>query len=156
MAKKIKVSKKSTTKNRSASYNTHQHEQNNFILIAGGGLLVLLLIFISMGGFSSNKISDVKNAALKKVQSTKEVSKESVIISDFAFVPEELVVKKGATVVFTNEDAIVHSATSDDGSFDTGLLAKGESGSVTFTKAGTYTYYCTPHPTMTGTITVQE
>ena len=45
-----------------------------------------------------------------------------------------------------------HSATANDGSFDTGILSKGGSGSHTFTQAGTFSYICTPHPFMKGTV----
>lgn len=83
------------------------------------------------------------------------VGKASVEIKNFAFGPKTLTVKKGTEVTFANQDSVKHSATSDDGSFDTGLLAKGESGSVTFDKAGTFTYHCTPHPYMKATIVVE-
>jgi len=47
-----------------------------------------------------------------------------------------------------------HTATASDGSFDTGTIAPGGSGSVTFNTPGTYSYFCAIHPDMTGTITV--
>ncbi len=83
------------------------------------------------------------------------MEKASVEISNFAFGPKTLTVKKGTEVTFANQDSVKHSATADDGSFDTGLLAKGESGSVTFDKAGTFTYHCTPHPNIKATIVVE-
>ena len=49
----------------------------------------------------------------------------------------------------------MHTATSTTGAFDSGDIAQGESFSVTFTTPGTYDYFCTPHPTMTGQIVVQ-
>ena len=81
--------------------------------------------------------------------------KLNVEIKNFAFGPKTLTVKKGTTIVWTNQDSVGHTATADDGSFDTGLLAKGKSGSVTFDQAGTYTYHCTPHPYMKATIVVE-
>jgi len=83
------------------------------------------------------------------------VEKLNVEIKNFAFGPKTLTVKKGTTIIWTNQDSVGHTATSDDGSFDTGLLAKGESESVTFDKAGTFTYHCTPHPYMKATIIVE-
>ena len=83
------------------------------------------------------------------------MEKLNVEIKNFAFGPKTLTVKKGTTITFTNQDSVGHTATADDGSFDTGLLAKGESGSATFDKAGTYTYHCTPHPYMKATIVVE-
>ena len=80
----------------------------------------------------------------------------AVQIKGFAFAPRTITVKVGDTVTWTNEDSARHTATADDGSFDTGLLAKGQSGSVTFDTPGTYMYFCTPHPNMKGTIVVEE
>jgi LPXTG-motif cell wall-anchored protein len=79
----------------------------------------------------------------------------SVTISDFKFTPATVTVNEGDTVNFTNDGPTVHTATADDGSFDTGILEKGQSGSATFTSAGTVTYYCQPHPNMKGTVVVQ-
>ena len=79
----------------------------------------------------------------------------AVTIADFAFAPATLTIAAGDTVTWTNEDPIVHTATSTTGAFDSGDLAQGESFSVTFTTPGTYPYLCTPHPTMTGRIVVQ-
>lgn len=83
------------------------------------------------------------------------VEKTSVEIKNFAFGPKTLTVKKGTSVTFKNQDSVAHTATADDGSFDTGLLAKGESGSIAFAKGGMYTYHCTPHPYMKATIIVE-
>jgi plastocyanin len=79
----------------------------------------------------------------------------SVTISDFKFTPASVTVNEGDTVNFTNDGPTVHTATADDGSFDTGILEKGQSGSATFTSAGTVTYFCQPHPNMKGSIVVQ-
>lgn len=81
--------------------------------------------------------------------------KVSVEIKNFAFGPKTITVKKGTTVTWTNQDTVGHTVTADKGAFDTGLLAKGESGSVTFDKLGAFTYHCTPHPTMKATIVVE-
>ena len=78
----------------------------------------------------------------------------AVAIEGFAFAPQSIEVTAGSTVTFTNNDGAAHTATADDGSFDTGSLAQGESASVTFDTPGTYTYTCAFHPGMTGTIVV--
>lgn len=87
--------------------------------------------------------------------STVPVSGNSVTIQNFAFAPATLMVKVGDKVTWTNQDSVGHSATADDGSWDTGLLSQGQSGSVTFSKTGTFTYHCSIHPTMHGTVIVQ-
>ena len=80
---------------------------------------------------------------------------QTVTISDFAFSPATVTITAGDTVTWTNADPVVHTATSTTGAFDSGDIAQGESFSVTFTTPGTYDYFCTPHPTMTGQIVVQ-
>jgi plastocyanin len=79
---------------------------------------------------------------------------EAVDIVDFSFSPATLEIEVGTTVTWTNGDSAPHTATADDGSFDTGTLNEGESGSVTFDTAGTFTYHCSVHPNMTATIVV--
>jgi LPXTG-motif cell wall-anchored protein len=78
-----------------------------------------------------------------------------VTISDFQFAPASLTVNVGDTVTWTNNGPTPHSATSSSGVFDTGIMDAGQSGSHTFTEAGTFAYICTPHPNMHGTIVVQ-
>jgi plastocyanin len=77
-----------------------------------------------------------------------------VAIVDFAFDPAELSVAAGTTVTWTNRDTVPHTATGDDGSFDTGTLDPGASASHTFATAGTFAYFCAFHPNMTGTVIV--
>lgn len=77
-----------------------------------------------------------------------------VQIANYAFAPEDLTITVGDTVTWTNEDSVMHTATSLDGAFDSGMLDFGQSFSWTFTQVGTYDYLCTPHPMMTGRITV--
>lgn len=79
----------------------------------------------------------------------------SVTITDFEFTPKTITVNEGDTVTWTNKGPTPHTATAEDGSFDTGNLDKGESGSATFTSAGTIAYICTPHPFMTGKVVVR-
>jgi plastocyanin len=77
-----------------------------------------------------------------------------VIIQNFRFDQETLTIPVGTTVTWTNRDGAQHSATADDGSFNTGLLATNQSASITFDTPGTYTYYCLLHPSMTATVIV--
>jgi plastocyanin len=78
-----------------------------------------------------------------------------VTIRDFEFAPTSVTVDAGDTVTWNNQGPTGHSATADDGSFDTGILDEGQSGSHTFAQAGTFSYFCTPHPNMRATITVR-
>jgi plastocyanin len=58
-------------------------------------------------------------------------------------------------VTFTNEGDVQHTASSETGLFDSGLLSNGESYSFTFDTPGTYGYFCTPHPWMLGQVIVK-
>jgi plastocyanin len=80
---------------------------------------------------------------------------ESVAIRDFAFAPGNLQIPVGATVTWTNYDDVPHTATAKDGSWDTGILNKGDTETITFDKAGEYQYYCKVHPNMVARLTVQ-
>ena len=78
----------------------------------------------------------------------------TVSIADFSFSPASLTIEAGTTVTWVNNGAAPHTATGDGGSFDTGQIAAGGSAGITFDTPGTYTYICSIHPQMTGTIVV--
>ncbi len=79
----------------------------------------------------------------------------AVNIDNFVFGPQTITVPVGATVTWTNKDDIPHTSVSTDGVFKSKVLDTDEKFSYTFTKAGTYPYYCTIHPKMTGKVVVQ-
>ena len=76
-------------------------------------------------------------------------------ISGMAFSPSTLTISVGDTVTWTNQDSAPHSATGDNGEFDSGTLSNGQTFSFTFTTTGTYTYHCAIHNGMTATIIVE-
>jgi plastocyanin len=78
-----------------------------------------------------------------------------VKIDNFVFGPQTLTVLVGTTVTWTNGDDIPHTSVSTEGVFKSKVLDTDEKFSYTFTKAGTYPYYCTIHPKMTGKVVVQ-
>jgi plastocyanin len=77
-----------------------------------------------------------------------------VEIVNFAYDPDPVQVETGGKVIWQNMDSAPHTATADDGSFDTGTLEEGKLKSETFKEPGTYTYFCEIHPTMHGTVEV--
>jgi plastocyanin len=81
---------------------------------------------------------------------------EKVQIVEFTYQPDPVVVQVGGKVNWQNEDTAPHTATADDGSFDTGILERGKIKSETFKEAGTFPYFCEVHPTMHGTVEVVE
>jgi len=89
---------------------------------------------------------------------TPTADKNSTIISqNFAYSPQEVRVKAGQTVTFTNKDLVGHSVTSENGSsFDTGVIDSNQT--ITFTAPntpGSYPFYCTVHPNMKGMLVVE-
>lgn len=83
-------------------------------------------------------------------------SKPEIKIDNFAFSPGTLTVQVGTTVQWTNRDDIPHTVVSDDKTtFKSKALDTDDKFSFTFTKAGTYPYFCSIHPKMTGKVVVQ-
>jgi plastocyanin len=78
-----------------------------------------------------------------------------VEIRRYAFLPDRLVVPAGTTVEWVNRDRVIHTATADDGSWDTGTIPPGDSRRATFSRPGTYAYHCGPHPFMKGVVVVR-
>ena len=78
----------------------------------------------------------------------------SVSIANMAFTPASITVKAGTKVTWTNNDAMTHTVTADDASFNSGDISSGSTYSFTFSTIGTFNYHCSIHPSMTATITV--
>jgi amicyanin len=78
-----------------------------------------------------------------------------VQIDQFAFAPQRVTVKVGTTVTWINHDDIPHTVTSSSKSFKSNALDTKDKFSFTFTTPGTYEYFCSLHPHMTGTIVVE-
>jgi plastocyanin len=78
----------------------------------------------------------------------------AVKIGNFTFGPQELKVKSGTTVTWTNEDDIPHTVVSPN-NFRSKPLDREDKYSFTFSTPGTYKYFCSLHPHMTGTIVVE-
>ena len=78
----------------------------------------------------------------------------AVKIGNFTFGPQDLKVKAGTTVTWINEDDIPHTVVSAN-NFRSRPLDSEDKFSFTFTTPGTYRYFCSLHPHMTGTIVVE-
>jgi plastocyanin len=78
-----------------------------------------------------------------------------VRVDNFSFGPGTLTVAAGTTVTWTNRDDIPHTVVSTDGVFKSKVLDTDEKFSYTFTKPGTFPYFCSIHPKMTGNVAVQ-
>ena len=78
-----------------------------------------------------------------------------VKVDNFSFSPATLTVAAGTTVTWTNRDDIPHNVVSTDKVFKSKVMDTDEKFSYTFTKAGSYAYFCSIHPHMTGTVVVK-
>jgi len=96
--------------------------------------------------------SDVASAA--SAPKAKKSSSASVTMINLAFSPPSVTVNVGDAVTWRNSDDAPHNARADDGSFSTPTIDKGQSTSHTFTQAGSFSYICTIHPQMKGTVRV--
>ena len=88
---------------------------------------------------------------------TNTVSELTVEIKNFSFNPSTITIKTGTKVTWANNDSVAHTVTSDSGNLlNSTLIAPGQSFSFTFTNPGSTNYHCTPHPTMKGSIVVEN
>jgi len=78
----------------------------------------------------------------------------TVHIKNFAYHDNTVTIHTGDTVLFVNDDGDAHTVTAADKSYDSGGLDTGQTWAHTFTKAGTYAYFCALHPYMKATIVV--
>jgi plastocyanin len=104
---------------------------------------VMIVLLLLLGGSSSARANDQPSAATAEVK-----------IDNFSFTPQTLTIAVGTTVTWTNRDDIPHTVVSTDGVFKSKVRDTDEKFSYTFTKAGTYPYFCSVHPKMTGKIVV--
>jgi plastocyanin len=130
------------------------------------GLTILLVIlvgglFSAACGSSSNSATATPGkttapAANSTKAATGTAQPGAVAITDYQFTPPSITVKVGDTVTWTNNGPSKHTATADDGSFDSGSLSAGQTFSHTFQTAGTFSYICTIHPFMKAQVVVQS
>lgn len=136
------------------------------------GIVAVLIIVVGVSLFSGNNISgnvvmgnDNEDSIINMDGNTEAGMMDNsentaktyyVDIENFAYNEKELTIKKGDTIIWTNRDSVGHTVTSESGNeLDSELLGEGESYSHTFNEAGTYDYYCKPHPYMKGRIVVE-
>ncbi len=115
-----------------------------FMYIAGSVTVIISMVLLLGGapGCSAN--------AQQAAPTTAEVK-----IDNFSFGPASLTVAVGTTVTWINHDDIPHTVVSTNKVFKSKVLDTDEKFSFTFSKAGTYPYFCSIHPKMTGTVVVQ-
>ncbi len=85
---------------------------------------------------------------------TSTASQNNVSIQNYAFSPSTLTIQKGANVTWTNYDSVQHHVVSDSSAFSSPLLNKGDTYTHQFNNTGSFSYICSIHPYMKGTIVV--
>jgi plastocyanin/uncharacterized membrane protein len=78
----------------------------------------------------------------------------TIVLKQMRYNPPDKTITPGTVVEWKNEDIFAHTVTADNGSFDSGLIAPGQSWKITVKEAGTLRYHCRPHPNMAGTLVV--
>ena len=94
-------------------------------------------------------------AAVSLPPAAAQAAETEVKIDNFTFAPQRLTVKAGTTVTWINEDDIPHTVVATQKAFKSKVLDTDDKYTFTFTTAGTYDYFCSLHPHMTGTIVVE-
>jgi|SRR5256714_11416538 len=112
--------------------------------VASFAAMVMIAIVVLLAGSPRVIANDQSSAANAEVK-----------IDNFSFGPQTLTVPVGSTVTWTNRDDIPHTSVSTDGLFKSKVMDTDEKFSYTFTKAGTYPYFCSIHPKMTGQVMVK-
>ena len=94
-------------------------------------------------------------AAMMAAASPAAAANVAVTIDNFAFSPQTLTVRAGSTVTWINHDDIPHTLVEKDAKFRSKALDTNDTASITFMTPGTYPYFCSLHPHMTGSIVVE-
>jgi plastocyanin len=126
-------------------------------LIGGFGVAAISLALAACGGSGTGSTDN--NSTNTTASDSGSGANTVKVVSDAntvgAYQPADISVKVGDSVTWSfQDDQASHTATADDGTFDSSTLAKGQTYSFKFTKAGKVTYKCSLHPQMKGTVTV--
>ena len=106
-------------------------------------------------GDNADQCDDTESGATVGDDGCVDVHEHFIDISGMAFSESTITISIGDIITWTNQDGAPHSATGDNGEFDSGALNNGESFTFIFNTAGTYTYHCSIHNGMTATIIVE-
>ena len=115
---------------------------------------VLLAVLAAGCGSSSNNNSSMTNPSPSNGATVTIVSGARSLTTT-AYSPNPISVSVGTTITWLNNDSTAHTATSNNGAFDTGTISAGGSVSRQFSTAGSFPYHCSFHPGMVATINVQ-
>lgn len=121
-------------------------------------VIVIAVIIIAVGligyfGYKSSYKTSSNNSTNSSTASESEPN--TVSMENLSFQPGALFISVGDEVTWTNNDSATHTVVANDSSFQSEQLNSGSSFKNIFSKPGTYQYYCSIHPSMTGKIIVK-
>lgn len=121
------------------------------------GLVVAAMTLAACSGSSDDGGgTTVASGTQTTISAGPDSSGTNVSIENFSFGPGDVVVGVGETVTWSNDSGgTAHTTTSDDGIWDSGSLSADTTFTHTFAETGAFTYFCSIHPTMTATVTVE-
>jgi len=128
------------------------------LTLAGGVLKGMPIEQIAHGaehGAGGLRVVRVADVALDDGKQAAGADGTRVVVDNFSFAPATATVPVGTTVTWTNHDDIPHNVVSPEQKFKSPVLDTDEMFSHTFDVAGTYKYYCSIHPRMTGQVVVR-
>jgi plastocyanin len=129
-----------------------------FLGVAVAGFLLGLAGMAFAHDMSKMDLAAMDGAAMApSATQTAAMAPNAIEINNFAFGPETLTVAAGTTVTWTNHDDEPHTVVNGDNPrlFKSGALDTDDKFTFTFDKPGTYKYFCSIHPHMTGTVVVK-
>lgn len=113
--------------------------------------LTLAILLLVLSACSSSTPSTTSPTAGTSVS----IVSGSSNLTTTAYAPNPVTVAVGGTVTWMNNDSVAHNSVSNTGVWNSSTMAPGASYSYTFPTAGSYSYHCSLHPGMVGTVTVQ-
>jgi plastocyanin len=128
--------------------------------IPGTAAVLLVIVMMAVGPRVFDVTSDATAASENEGTPASEVAKApasevQVKINNFTFAPATITVPAGTAIRWANRDEMIHNVAGSDKSFKSKVLDTNEEFTFTFCKAGTYTYFCSIHPRMTGKVVVE-
>ncbi len=117
--------------------------------------MIRRILYIASIGAMVVAILAARHTARAAMPAAPPAAGAEVKIDNFSFTPATVTVAAGTEVTWTNRDDIPHTVVSDDQSIKSKALDTDEKFTFTFKKPGTYSYFCSLHPKMKGTVVVQ-
>jgi plastocyanin len=121
----------------------------------------VLIIGLSLSNYNFEETNaEIEEIIKADVVMPTKVSRPGCDVEDICYIPSTIVVEKGKSITWINEDSSFHSVTSGfygepTGLFDSGYLDPYQSYTLSFDEFGTYDYFCTLHPWMKAQVIVE-